>query len=123
MSGQKSSADELQQMLLLRPGKWTLVIITSLKGGTHRFSELQRRIGKITQKTLASTLKELERDGFVRRTPYATIPPRVDYELTRTGLELLEVAEIWQRFIVTHHEEVERARREFDSQFLYPKTG
>ena len=46
-------------------------------------------IGGISQKMLTTTLRTLERDGFVTRTAFATIPPRVDYELTDLGRELL----------------------------------
>ena len=54
-----------------------------------RFSELRTVIGGISQKMLTTTLRNLERDGFVTRTAFATIPPRVDYELTALGRELL----------------------------------
>ena len=56
----------------------------------RRFSELRRAIDGISQRMLTLTLKGLERDGLITRTVYATIPPRVDYELTALGHTLLK---------------------------------
>ena len=68
--------------------KWSMLIIVSLEDGAVRFNALRRRIG-VTQKVLASTLRGLERDGYVTRTTAPTIPPRVDYALTDMGREIL----------------------------------
>lgn len=70
--------------------KWSLYIIATLANGTRRFNELKRGIDGISQRMLTLTLRGLERDGLVTRTMYATIPPRVDYELTDLGRTLLE---------------------------------
>ncbi len=59
-----------------------MTIVLHLRRETKRFSELQRDIGTISQKALTASLRALERDGFILRTGYATIPPRVDYVLT-----------------------------------------
>ena len=64
--------------------------------GHQRFSELQRDIGAISQKALTASLRALERDGFVSRTSYATIPPRVDYALTALGIEALKAFEAFE---------------------------
>lgn len=69
--------------------KWTVLIVSTLGERTMRFNELRRTIGNISQKMLTSTLRGLEQDGFVTRTVYPTIPPRVDYELTELGRDLL----------------------------------
>ena len=70
-------------------GKWKLLIIFYLsKHGTVRYNELQRMIGKITYKTLSSTLKEMESDGLVHREEYPQIPPKVEYSLTEKGQTL-----------------------------------
>jgi DNA-binding HxlR family transcriptional regulator len=67
-------------------GKWKLLIIFYLsKHGTVRYNELQRMIGKITYKTLSSTLKEMENDGLIHRKEYPQIPPKVEYSLTEKG--------------------------------------
>ena len=78
--------------------KWTVLIINLLSGGPLRFSEIKRKIGGISQKVLTATLRDLEMDGFITRTVTASIPPRVDYELTALGHDLqrpLKVLEAW----------------------------
>ena len=69
--------------------KWAILVVSRLGWGPRRCSELRNMIGGISQKMLTTTLRTLERDGFVTRTVQATIPPRVDYELTPLGKELL----------------------------------
>jgi DNA-binding HxlR family transcriptional regulator len=69
--------------------KWSILVVSRLGKGPMRFNELRHVIGGISQKMLTTTLRNLERDGFVTRTAYATIPPRVDYALTPLGRELL----------------------------------
>lgn len=103
------------ELLAVRPGKWTLVVIVQLRSGTKRFNELRRNMGGVPQKSLSQTLRELERDGFISRTAYATIPPRVDYDLTDLGRELLALADDWQRFALRNRKAVEEARRQFDT--------
>ena len=66
-------------------GKWTLLIIRDLLGGTRRFGELRSSLVGISSKTLTDRLRELADDGLVSRTMYAQIPPRVDYSLTERG--------------------------------------
>lgn len=102
-------------VLMVRPGKWTLTVVTLLRSQTRRFNELKRDASGISQKTLTITLRELERDGFVTRTMFATIPPRVDYELTELGHELLELADTWRQFAHRNRGKVEAARERFDA--------
>ncbi|WP_214415421.1 winged helix-turn-helix transcriptional regulator [Sphaerisporangium fuscum] len=70
--------------------KWGGMVILCLTQGPRRFSELRVPLRRVTPKVLAETLRALERDGFVTRTAYAEIPPRVEYELTPLGRTLLE---------------------------------
>src|ERR1700730_15761438 len=73
--------------VLARVGdKWTVLLVTLLGDGSKRFNELRRGLGSISQRMLTLTL---ERDGLVTRTLFPTIPPRVDYELTKLGHSLL----------------------------------
>jgi DNA-binding HxlR family transcriptional regulator len=65
--------------------KWTVLIVGALIDRPMRFGELRRRLDGVTQKSLTQALRQLERDGFVTRTQYPTIPPRVDYALTPLG--------------------------------------
>lgn len=69
--------------------KWTVLVVSMLGQRTKRFNELRRTIGDISQKMLTTTLRDLEEDGFVTRTVYPEIPPRVEYALTDLGRDLL----------------------------------
>src|SRR5437016_8741695 len=70
--------------VLARVGdKWTVVVVSALGEGPKRFNELRRALGSISQRMLTLTLRGLERDGLVTCTAFPTIPPRVDYSLTR----------------------------------------
>ncbi|MFD0000548.1 winged helix-turn-helix transcriptional regulator [Nocardia sp. NPDC127526] len=72
-------------------GKWKPVILAHLKEGVHRYGELRRRMPATSEKMLIQQLRELESDGFVRRTVYETVPPQVEYELTEEGWSLVPV--------------------------------
>src|SRR3989442_585363 len=77
--------------VLARVGdKWTVLVVSTLGDGPKRFNELRRALGSISQRMLTLTLRGLERDGLVTRTVFPTIPPRVDYALTKLGHSLLE---------------------------------
>jgi DNA-binding HxlR family transcriptional regulator len=102
-------------LLVVRPSKWTLVVVVQLREGTMRFNELRRNMGGVPQKSLSQTLRELERDGFVTRKAYATIPPRVEYDLTELGRELLVLADQFQLFARRNRDAVAEARRLFDA--------
>ncbi|MDF7814097.1 helix-turn-helix domain-containing protein [Hymenobacter sp. YC55] len=75
----------------LMGGRWKLPILTRLNKGKRRFSELKKVIPNITERMLTLQLRELERDGLISRTVYAEVPPRVEYELTVIGKELIPV--------------------------------
>jgi DNA-binding HxlR family transcriptional regulator len=74
-------------------GKWKGLVIYHLLSGTHRFSELKRKVGTVTQRSLTKQLRELENDGIIDRTVYAVVPPKVEYRLTEKGKRLLPVIE------------------------------
>ena len=107
--------DPLEELLMVKRGKWTPVVILHLRGQTLRFSELLRGIPGLSQKALTQTLRTLERDGFVSRTSFNTIPPRVDYALTDLGYEVLRVFEAWEAFSQKHWANVLASRQRFDS--------
>lgn len=72
--------------------KWSLLVIYTLNKAskeTIRFKELQREIPDISQKMLTVTLRTLEDDGYVTRTVYPEVPPRVEYALTPRTHSLL----------------------------------
>ncbi|MBL8559679.1 MAG: helix-turn-helix transcriptional regulator [Hyphomonadaceae bacterium] len=70
-------------------GRWKLEILFCLFGGNvRRFSDLERAIDGVSQKMLAQQLRQLEREGMVRRIVHAEVPPRVEYALTDWGQAL-----------------------------------
>lgn len=73
--------------------RWKTLIIRDLLDGTHRFNELRRSVGGISQKVLTSNLREMEADGLVHREVFAEVPPRVEYSLTPLGESLRPVLE------------------------------
>ena len=115
-----ASAAALDELLATRTSKWNLLVILHLRHDTKRFSELQRDIGIISQKALTASLRHLERDGFISRTGYATIPPRVDYALTELGTEAFKAFEALERFAMQHWQHVVAAREEFDARGPVP---
>jgi DNA-binding HxlR family transcriptional regulator len=73
--------------------RWGVLLLIALRGGTHRFSELRRKVGGISEKMLAQTLQALESDGFVERISYPFVPPHVEYLLTPMGEQISEKVE------------------------------
>jgi DNA-binding HxlR family transcriptional regulator len=108
------------ELLTTRQSKWSLTVVLHLRRDTKRFTELQRDIGAISQKALTASLRNLERDGFVSRASYATIPPRVDYALTPLGIEALKAFEAFEAFASVHWQSVIEARRQFDARIATP---
>jgi DNA-binding HxlR family transcriptional regulator len=103
--------------ILARVGdKWTVLVVSLLGGGPKRFSELRRMIDGISQKMLTTTLRGLERDGFCTRKVFATVPPRVEYELTELGRDLLVPVKGLADWAVANRERVDAARRRFDAR-------
>ena len=73
--------------------RWGLLILMVLAGGTHRFAELRRRIGGVSERMLAQTLQWLEGDGLVLRVALDVVPPHVEYSLTPMGVEVARQVE------------------------------
>lgn len=65
--------------------RWGVLILVALRDGTHRFSDLRRKMGGVSEKMLAQSLQALEQDGFINRVSYAVVPPHVEYSLTPLG--------------------------------------
>ena len=81
-------------------GKWKVLILWALEERPRRFGELRRELPGVSEKVLASHLRELEDDGIVLREDYAEVPPRVEYSLTELGRGLnraLEPLGLWGR--------------------------
>lgn len=99
-----------RRVLDLIADKWTVLVIYALSRGTRRHGELRRMIDGITQKMLTQTLRNLERDGFVERTVYPSVPPRVEYSLTPLGESLNVPLAAIKEWAEEHLDEVEACR-------------
>ncbi len=112
---------EIRDLLDRLADKWSLLVVELLGEGTQRFSQLRREIDGISQRMLTLTLRRLERDGLVRRTVHAVVPPRVDYDLTPLGVTLLEAVEPLVRWTRDHRDEIAASREDYDHR--EPVTG
>lgn len=95
--------------------KWSVMLVMMLHDGPRRFSELKRSLDGISQKMLTTSLRGLERDGFVTRTVYPTVPPKVEYALTALGRDLAEPVRALGEWAVANREAVVAARARFDA--------
>jgi DNA-binding HxlR family transcriptional regulator len=96
--------------------KWSILVVTVLRDGSRRFSDLKRTIDGISQRMLTLTLRGLERDGLVSRTVYPTIPPRVDYDLTELGATLLDPVLALAEWAASNRARIHSAREEYDQK-------
>jgi DNA-binding HxlR family transcriptional regulator len=83
-----STACPSREILNHVTSRWGVLVLVALMEGTHRFSELRRKIGGVSEKMLAQTLQQLEQDGFVDRVAYPVVPPHVEYSLTTLGMQI-----------------------------------
>ncbi|MBV8708116.1 MAG: helix-turn-helix transcriptional regulator [Acidobacteriaceae bacterium] len=74
-------------------GKWKVLIVWHLSFGPRRFAEIRKLLPGVSEKVLAAQLRDLERDGVVKRLSADTVPPRVDYILSDAGEELVPLME------------------------------
>lgn len=106
--------------LLTKVGdKWsifTMLALSMLPGERARFSELNRSIPTISERMLALTLRNLERDGLVIRELFAEVPPRVEYELTPMGQSLLPALQGLVDWVAGNSNKVKSARASFDAR-------
>lgn len=92
--------------------KWGMLIVLALAERTYRYAELRRRVGGVSERMLALTLRTLEEDGFVARRDYGEVPPRVEYSLTPLGRGLAEHLDALGRWIAANTPKVLAAREE-----------
>ncbi|MBS0535920.1 MAG: helix-turn-helix transcriptional regulator [Proteobacteria bacterium] len=89
--------------------RWGVLVLIVLERRMHRFSELRRTIGGVSERMLAQTLQQLEADGMVSRVAYQVVPPHVEYSLTPLGREAAEKVRALADWIevslprITHH--------------------
>ncbi|MEU0155691.1 MULTISPECIES: winged helix-turn-helix transcriptional regulator [Micromonospora] len=102
--------------------RWTTPILWALhEYGRQRFVELERRLVTITPKVLTQRLRQLERDGLVRRTYHAEVPPRVEYEITELGRSLAPLFAHLAQWSAGHLDRVEQARQDYDARQRPPR--
>jgi DNA-binding HxlR family transcriptional regulator len=87
-------------------GRWGGLVLGALVDGTRRYSELRHKIDGISEKMLAQSLRDLERDGLVIRRQHPTVPPRVDYTLTAAGMEVARRVDDLIGWLQDHVEEL-----------------
>ncbi|WP_054990995.1 winged helix-turn-helix transcriptional regulator [Pseudomonas coronafaciens] len=90
--------------------RWGVLVLVVLRGGVHRFSEMRRKIGGVSEKMLAQTLQHLEQDGFVSRKSLPVVPPHVEYRLTPMGEEVALQVETLVTWIETSLPRIMQAR-------------
>src|SRR5205809_1737141 len=96
--------------------KWSLLVLLILgKNETLRFNEINKAIGSdISQKMLTATLRTLEADGFLKRTIYPEIPPRVEYTITALGKSLVPLIDKLEKWAKGNMSAIEKSRKNFE---------
>ena len=102
--------EHISRMLARISDKWTLLVVRVLGRGPCRFNALRREVGEISQKVLASTLRDLEENGFVSRTVTPVTPPQVEYALTDLGREFLRPVQALAEWVVANAARMDAAR-------------
>lgn len=92
--------------------RWGVLVLIALEAGTHRFSELRRKIGGVSERMLAQTLQWLEGDGLVERVAFEVVPPHVEYSLTPLGREAAEKVRVLADWIETSLPRIARTWKE-----------
>lgn len=107
---------EVRQILDRIADKWSLLVIALLECRRLRFTELMREIDGVSQRMLTVTLRQLERDGLVRRTVHPVIPPKVEYELTPLAETLHQTVQALVTWTEDHQREIVEARQAYDAR-------
>ena len=108
-----AACEHISRMLARISDKWTLLVVRTLGNGPCRFNALRREVGEISQKMLASTLRDLEENGFVSRTVTPVTPPQVEYALTDLGRDFLCPVRGLSEWVVTNSARIDAARIAF----------
>jgi DNA-binding HxlR family transcriptional regulator len=111
-----SDCHKISQVLARVGEKWSVLIIMTLSGGPRRFTEVKQVINGISQRMLTLCLRGLERDGLIKRTVVAVMPPHVQYELTPLGLSLTKPVIALGTWAQEHIADIDAARAEYDAQ-------
>lgn len=100
--------------------QWSLLVLETLEQDRKRFNQLLSEIGDISKQMLSKTLRQLEQDGFVLRTIYPQVPPRVDYELTDLGRSFLGPLKILITWADGNHRAIVDARGRYNMRATKP---
>ncbi|MDB6441743.1 helix-turn-helix domain-containing protein [Pseudomonas sp. 21TX0197] len=100
-----------REVLKHMTSRWGVLVLVILLSGMHRFSELRRKIGGVSEKMLSQTLQELEADGLVNRKSLPVVPPHVEYRLTPLGREAAEHLEVMVNWIEEKIPQIMAVRR------------
>ncbi|MBN9755841.1 transcriptional regulator [Pseudonocardia sp. Ae707_Ps2] len=105
----------LNEVLDRVSGKWAIGVLTLIGAEeVARFTELERGIPGISRRMLTLTLRNLERDGLLTRTVYATVPPRTEYRLTEAARELARTLSLLTDWAKRHQTHVQVSRLDYD---------
>ena len=104
-------------------GKWTTLLLLILALGPHRFGELRRAVPDISQRMLTQTLRDLQRDGLITRHVYPTVPPSVEYRLTRLGRSFLRPLMSLVRWSESNHRAIRAARSAYKPDAAPSRSG
>ncbi|HEU0197553.1 MAG TPA: helix-turn-helix domain-containing protein [Nevskiaceae bacterium] len=99
-----------RDVLMHVTSRWGVLVLVVLLDGMHRFSQLRRKVGGVSEKMLAQTLQALEGDGFVERRALPVVPPHVEYTLTPLGMEVASRVAQLAEWIEVNLPRVMRAR-------------
>jgi DNA-binding HxlR family transcriptional regulator len=110
-----SLAREIVSQMAEKWTLWTMAVLAEAQGPL-RFSRVMEQVEGVSQKSLTKTLRGLERDGLATRVVFAEVPPRVEYAITKLGMEMLEqVHPLWM-WAVARVAEFEKARATYDAR-------
>ena len=108
-----ATCEHISRVLARISDKWTMLVVRVLGRGPHRFNALRREVGEISQKVLASTLRDLEENGFISRTVTPVTPPQVEYALTDLGRDLLTPVQALAEWVMANSARMDTARLAF----------
>jgi len=110
----RAACGTIAQVLDRIGNKWTVMVVVALAGGPQRFNAIMRSVEGVSHRMLTLTLRGLQRDGMVKRRAYATIPPKVEYELTPLGRSLIEPLRSLADWALRNRTKIETAQTAFD---------
>lgn len=114
--GQHENCQPIREVLSRVGDKWSILVLGVLGKQRMRFKALHRAVPGISQRVLVVSLRYLERDGLVARTVYATVPPRVEYEVTERGQSLRATLQPIAEWVIANKQAIAESRRAFDEQ-------